>query len=189
MGNSLEGLVWLALALFMVHEFEEIILVKAWSVRHETRIAALFPKVKPFGLHLFDANGYASAPITETAAIGIGLQFVLFGLLTLLSVLFGHYLVWLGFMALMPFLSIFMHTRVEIRFKGYTPGFATALLTAVPTVWIVVRVYLLTDYALWAIAVSVAAVNLAFGFFAFRFLHRTATALSARLQRYAEGNG
>jgi hypothetical protein len=185
--NELAGLVWLSLVLFLVHEFEEIILIKAWSMRNSERIAALWPRVKPFGLHLFDGNAYAAAPITETAAIGIGMQFALILLLTLASVLTGYYLLWIGFTALMPFLSIYMHTRDAIRFKGYTPGVLTAVLTGIPTLWIVYRVLASTDYDPWAILVAFLGVNLVFGFFAMRFMHRTATALSMRLQRYAQG--
>jgi hypothetical protein len=187
MMNELAGLAWLSVVLFLIHEFEEIILIKAWSVRYSEKIATLWPKVKPFGLHLFDGNAYAAAPITETASIGIGMQFALIALLTLVSVLTGYYLVWIGFLALMPLMSIFMHTRDAIRFKGYTPGVLTAVLTGIPTLYIVFRALVLTDYGVWAVLVSVVGVNLVFGFFAMRFMHRTATALSMRLQRYAQG--
>ena len=183
--KTLEGLVWFAVALFMVHEFEEILLIKAWAIRYNDKIRSLWPKVKPFGLHLFDSAGYAASPITETASIGIGIQFFLIALLTLLSVLLDSYLIWFGFMALTPFTSLFLHSRDAILFKGYTPGILTAVLTAIPTVWILCRVYTLTAYGVWEIVIATVAVNLVSVFLAGRFMHRSASALSAQLQTYA----
>ncbi|MCE5189398.1 MAG: HXXEE domain-containing protein [Eubacteriales bacterium] len=183
--KTLEGLVWFAVALFMVHEFEEILLIKAWAIRYNDKIRSLWPKVKPFGLHLFDSAGYAASPITETASIGIGIQFFLIALLTLLSVLFDSYLIWFGFMALTPFTSLFLHSRDVILFKGYTPGILTAVLTAIPTVWILCRVYALSNFGIWETLIATVATNLVIGFLAFKFMHSSATALSMRLQAYA----
>ncbi len=184
--NTLEGLVWFSIVLFMIHEFEEIIMIKAWAVRHDEKVRALWPKVKPFGLHLFDGVGYTTAPITETASIGIGMQFILIALITLFSVLFNYYLIWFAFMVLNPGISLFLHTKDAIKFKGYTPGIITAVLTAIPTIWVLYRVYMLSSFSIWEIVVATVAVNLVLGFLAMRFMHKSATALSARLIKYAD---
>lgn len=183
--NTLSALVWFYIVLFMAHEFEEIIMIKAWAIRFDGKIRQLWPKGKPFGLHFFDQAGYAASPITETASIGISMQFFLIGLITLFSVLFNYYLIWFGFAVLSPAVSLFLHTRDAIRFKGYTPGIITAVLTAIPTVWILCRVYTLTAYGVWEIVIATVAVNLVSVFLAGRFMHRSASALSAQLQTYA----
>jgi len=183
--STLEGLVWFSLVLFMLHEFEEIILLKAWTIRHNGKIRSLWPRVKPFGLHLFDAVDYSAAPITETASIGICIQFVLIALLTLCSVLFRYYLIWFAFMVLTPVTSLFLHLRVSLQFKGYSPGLITAALTAGATIWLLCRVYSMTAYGVWEIIIATVAVNVVFGFLAMKYMHKSATALSARLQNYA----
>ena len=183
--STLEGLVWFSLVLFMLHEFEEIILLKPWAVRNSEKIRSLWPRGKPFGLQLFDAVGYDAAPLTETASIGICIQFVLIALLTLCSVLFHYYLIWFAFMVLTPLTSLFLHLRVTIQFKGYSPGFVTAILTSVATIWVLIRVYSLMSYGVWELVIATVAVNVVLGFLAMKYMHRAATALSTRLQNYA----
>lgn len=186
--TTLEGLVWFSLVLFMLHEFEEIILLKAWAIRYDGKIRSLWPKGKPFGLHFFDDVGYASAPITETAAIGIGLQFVLIALLTLLSVLFHYYLIWFAFMVLTPVTSLLLHLRVTFQFKGYSPGIITAVLTSAATIWLLIKVYSMTSYGVWEIVIAAVVVNVVFGFLAMKYMHQSATAISTRLRNYADSN-
>ncbi|MEN6419862.1 MAG: HXXEE domain-containing protein [Clostridiaceae bacterium] len=186
--STLEGLVWFSLVLFMLHEFEEIIMLKAWAVRHSEKIRQLWPKGKPFGLHFFDDVGYDSAPITETASVGIGMQFVLIALLTLFSVLFDYYLIWFAFMVLTPVTSLFLHLRVTFQFKAYSPGIITAVLTAAATIWLLIKVYSMTAYGVWEIVIAAVAVNVVFGFFAMKYMHKSATALSTRLRNYADRN-
>lgn len=186
--TTLEGLVWFSLVLFMLHEFEEIILLKAWAIRYDGKIRSLWPKGKPFGLHFFDDVGYASAPITETAAVGIGLQFVLIALLTLLSVLFHYYLIWFAFMVLTPVTSLFLHLRVTFQFKGYSPGIITAVLTSAATIWLLIKVYSMTSYGVWEIVIAAVAVNVVFGLLAMKYMHKSATAISMRLRNYADRN-
>lgn len=184
--NTLEGLVWFSIALFMLHEFEEIIMLKAWAVRYREKILTLWPKGKPFGLHFFDEAGYAASPVTETASIGIFMQFILNVLLVLFSVLFNNYLIWFAFTVLSPVTSLFLHVRVSLQFKGYSPGLITAILTAAPTVWILCRVYSMTDYGVWQIVIASVAVNLVTAFLAMKYMHKSASALAARLQKYAD---
>ena len=183
--RTLEGLVWFSLALFMLHEFEEIILLKAWAGRNRDKIRSLWPRSKPVGLQLFDEVGYAAAPITETASIGICIQFVLIVLLTVCSVLFDYYLIWFAFMVLTPVASLFLHLRVTFQFKGYSPGFVTAVLTTIATIWVLFRVYALTSYGVLELVIASVAVNVVIVFLAMKYLHSFSTALSTRLQNYA----
>ena len=186
--RTLEGLVWFALVLFMLHEFEEIIMLKAWAVRNNEKIRQLWPKGKPFGLHFFDEVGYASAPITETASVGIGMEFVLIALLTLFSVLFDYYLIWFAFMVLTPVSSLFLHLRVTFQFKAYSPGIITAVLTTAATIWLLIKVYSMTSYSVLETVIAAVAVNAVLVFLSMKYLHKSSAALSARLQNYADRN-
>ncbi len=120
---------WLSLAVIMFHEFEEIAFIEPFLNHSEGDPQA---SQLPFN----SLRGISTAATT----LMIGLNFVLFTLATLLSVLFGWYSFLWGFLAVFT-VHLVMHCMEWIQYRRYTPSTITAYAT-LP--WFV--------YALWRMA-------------------------------------
>jgi hypothetical protein len=115
--NSLITLVWLSPVLFMIHDFEEIIIVGAWKKKYSNVIKLSKPKKVPF-------SDFVS---TESFSCGVAEEFLLLTIVSLLSCIFGNYFLWFAlFFAFV--LHLVIHFVLCIRFGHYVPGLLTSVI-------------------------------------------------------------
>ncbi|BCY17377.1 hypothetical protein hrd7_12260 [Leptolinea sp. HRD-7] len=126
-------LVWMLPVIFMLHDFEEIIMAEVWDKRFHERIMEKFPKRRPFGL------GVNYAWQTPTLSIAVAIEFVLFSLVSLLSVACQSYFLW--FCAYLGLLlhMVFIHILASLWFKGYVPGVVTSAILLVPGIFYLMK--------------------------------------------------
>lgn len=131
--ESMNFLVWLLPVIFMIHDFEEIIMAEVWDKRFHDRIMTKFPKRRPFGL------GVNYAWQTPTLSIAVAIEFVLFSLISFFSVACQNYLLWMS--AYLGFLLhlVFIHILASVWFKGYVPGVVTSVILLVPGIIILMK--------------------------------------------------
>lgn len=128
-------IIWLFPILFMIHDFEEIIIIKAWQRKNKEYIENKLEKYVPF-------NFRAS---TASFSIGVAEEFVIISIVTIISYLFNNYIVWFGlFIAF--FLHLFFHVLMYIIFKRYVPGVVTSIIFIPISCFMVYRINVLLYY-------------------------------------------
>jgi len=122
--DKFSTIIWLLPIVFMIHDFEEIIFFKPWLNRNKDYLAKRFPKISKRFLLRFD-NLSVSA-----FAIAVSEEFVLLSLITLGSVLFDNYHLWLAaFMGF--FIHLLAHLVQWIVLKRYIPAIVTTFLALI----------------------------------------------------------
>ncbi len=178
--NTMSFYLWMLPVLLMIHEFEEILMIEVWHSGHKEKIDRIWPKKKPFGLdHIVPF-------LTPTISIGIFAEYLGIILICFLCAIFDNYYAWFGFSVGFVLNTIFLHGRDVIRFKGYTPGFISAVILIIPTVWILIRANTILHYNALEIILSTVIVNVVFGFVAFKILHGSMPTWSAWLVKYSK---
>ncbi len=121
--EKLKILIALFPIVFMIHDFEEIIMFKPWLNKHRNEIKERFPKFERFleKKHVFNLS-------TSAFAIAVLHEFILISLVTILSLVFQFYELWFGAFAVY-FLHLFVHITQWVIFKKYVPVIVTSFLT------------------------------------------------------------
>lgn len=111
------SLIWLLPIVFMIHDFEEIIFINWWMKKNEELISKNYPRI------FNEYNGMSTAAF----ALAVSEEFILLVGVTLASVVFNWYYLWLG--ALIGFLvHLLVHVFQWIVFKKYTPMIFTSFI-------------------------------------------------------------
>ena len=117
-------LVWLLPIVFMLHDFEEIIFLKTWINKNKYHLAEKFPKISKKLLPRFEKLS------TSGFTVAVAEEFVLLSLITITSIIFNNYLLWLAaFMGF--FIHLFIHIGQGIILKRYIPGIITSFLALI----------------------------------------------------------
>lgn len=143
--NTMNFIVWMLPIIFMIHDFEEIIMSEAWGKRRKRTIDKTWPKMQPFGLK------YIHVCQTPTFAIGVEINFVLFSLISLFSVMFQNYLLWFVAFLAVTLHMILLHMIMCIRFKGYVPGVITSVIFVLPSIWFLFKAETILHYSVGSI--------------------------------------
>lgn len=107
--------------IFMLHDFEEIIMMKPWMKKNEKYICQRFPKVGPrIVSHIKDTS-------TEGFALCVATLFLMLGAVTLFSLWKNSYMLWMSLFVVFS-LHIIVHIIQWIVFRRYIPAIATSLL-------------------------------------------------------------
>lgn len=122
---QLVSLLWLFPVTFLFHDFEELLTVENWAVRHRDRLDSTLPDFfkKMLGSSLrintlhFAKDMFAVYTIVVVA--------------TGLAVFFQVYLLFLAALHLY-FLHVFTHVGQALYLKSYTPGIITAVFPVLP---------------------------------------------------------
>ncbi|MDR1760444.1 MAG: HXXEE domain-containing protein [Fibrobacter sp.] len=142
-------IVWLLPIVFMIHDFEEIIFFKSWIHKNKDYLTEKFPKISKRFLPRME-NLSASA-----FALAVAEEFLLLSLITVGSVLFDNYLLWLA-----AFMGFFVHLLVHlgqwIILKRYIPAIGTTFLALVYCVYALYKiifdnVFPISEMVLWTI--------------------------------------
>ena len=99
--------------IFMLHDFEEIIMVDVWQRKYKKLLE--ISASKPFA-HWVSA---------DSGAVAVLIEFLILLAVSLISIFFQKYLIWYGvfFVFIIHFI---IHYILSFRFHHYTPGVTTA---------------------------------------------------------------
>jgi hypothetical protein len=121
MDIEIASLMWLLPVVFMVHDFEEIIMLQPWLTREAERFPKRFPGVaKRVLLHLSHLS-------TPAFALAVAEEFVVLSAITLLAVVGGLFALWAG-IVLAFFIHLVAHGIQFIVYGRYVPAIATSIL-------------------------------------------------------------
>lgn len=176
--KTMSFLVWTLPILYMLHDFEEIILAEAWASRYKKEINQCFGNNQPFGLN------YASNYQTPSFASVIYLSFSTYTILSLLCILLQNYVLWIGAFVPIFLHFILIHIGICFKFKHYVPGLITSILFIGPSLLCLVTAQQLLHYSLsiWIVASLVGSFC---SLFLMKCLHRLLKRLSNRFNRYS----
>ena len=117
-------IVWLLPLVFMFHDFEEIIFFKSWLAKNKGSLSKRFPRLSKPLIARFENLS------VQAFSLAVAEEFVLLSLVTVLSVLFESYLLWLGvFMGF--FIHLLVHVMQWIVFRKYIPAICTSMISLV----------------------------------------------------------
>ncbi|WP_160687649.1 HXXEE domain-containing protein [Clostridium sp. C2-6-12] len=128
--NTMNSIVWIFPIIFMLHDFEEIIMAEAWGKRYKKAIDTTWPNHQPFALN------YVNYCKTPTFSIGVEIIFLFFLLISLFSLIFQNYFIWYSAFLGITIHFVFIHVVLCIHFKHYVPGIVTSILFLFPSIWL-----------------------------------------------------
>ncbi len=144
--DELAFLVLLLPVVFMIHDFEEIILLRVWLRRSGGQLSDRFP---PLDELLTDMRRRSTAAF----ALGVAEEFVLISLVSFAAVYFGYYYIWLA-----VFVGFSLHLVVHLVqwmvFRSYIPAIVTTFLClpyVIYVVWFLLneQLFTVTEMLLW----------------------------------------
>lgn len=119
--------IWLLPVLFMIHDFEEIIFMRPWFLKHKDELQKRFPRF---------AKTIAQSAERSTAAFAVGALeiFILLSLFNVLAYCLEWY--WLWYMQFMAFaVHLVFHLVQTIAIRRYIPATVTSVLALPYCVW------------------------------------------------------
>jgi hypothetical protein len=122
---TMSSLMWLFLAAFMIHDFEEIIVVESWMKKNYQRIHKLVPG--SIGRIMSGMSDIKSSQF----AVAVFIEFIFFIPVTYLAVEHHNYILFVGVNAVL-LIHVFTHLGQSIYLKSYTPGVITGLIVVLP---------------------------------------------------------
>ncbi|KAA9008558.1 HXXEE domain-containing protein [Paenibacillus spiritus] len=119
------ALIWLFLAAFIIHDFEEIIFMEGWTQKHGAWLISRLPAP---AARIAGRYGRLTG---SRFAVPVLFEFIAFVPITFAAAERQHYAFFLGINAVM-FIHVFTHLGHAILLRRYTPGVVTAVLIALP---------------------------------------------------------
>lgn len=177
--NTMNFIVWMFPVIFMLHDFEEIIMAEVWGSRYRKEINTVWPKRQPFGLN------YIRFCQTPTFSIGVEVEFLLFSLISFLSVIFQSYFLWYSAFLGATLHLVFIHMLICIRFKHYVPGVITSVIFILPSVWILYVAKMILHYDLGVILLA-CLLGIVLMIIIIPVLHKAMGSWSKMLHNYSE---
>ena len=119
--NNIQVIIWLFPILFMFHDFEEIIFMRAWISKNRSFLSDRFPRLSKKLLPHFDS-------ITTSAfALGVAEEFILISVITVVSYITNWYDLWIGsFIAFT--LHLIIHCVQALIVRKYIPCIVTSVI-------------------------------------------------------------
>lgn len=135
--NNLQVIIWLFPILFMFHDFEEIIFMRAWISKNKSYLCERFPVLSKKLLPHFDN-------ITTSAfALGVAEEFILISVITVVTHITHWYDLWIGtFIAFT--LHLFIHCVQVIIVRKYIPVIVTSVICLPICIYIIMQVIQIT---------------------------------------------
>lgn len=125
----IETLIWLFLVVFMLHDFEEIILVEYWMKRNKGKLNKVVP------VRLLSIKDKVENTTTAQFSVGVAWIFFLLSCIVLYTTFSlaqgGNFLVFVAALNVL-FANVFTHVGQAIIVRGYVPGVVTAVLLLLP---------------------------------------------------------
>jgi hypothetical protein len=128
-------------AVFMFHDFEEIIMFKPWLEKNRAEIKQRFPRIDSMFKNHVDALS------TSAYAVAVFHEFIILALVTYLSLCFSSYHWWYA-----TFIAFSIHLLVHIAqwlmFGKYVPFILTSILALPYCVYVLIEFLKITDMTL-----------------------------------------
>lgn len=167
---------WLLPILFMLHDFEEIIMIEAWKQRN--RICSTH-----------ETNNFLSTKIpysdmrsTASFSIAVAIEFFLLSITSLYSAITGTYYIWFSLMFAVTFHYI-IHLKMCIDCKGYVPGITTAVVFFPVSIAILLYAAQTAGFTFFTLSISIAA-GILFGVLLIKCLHGLMARFDGWLEQY-----
>lgn len=150
--NAMNAIVWILPIIFMLHDFEEIIMTGSWKTRHELRLGRL---MKENGKDLMSTKvPYKDFRSTASFSVAVLILFFCFSFISLLSCLFRSYFVWYG-VCFAFVIHCVLHFKMCLQLKCYVPGVSTAALFLPAGIWLLWYTAAALAYTFSAIVFSI----------------------------------
>jgi len=132
----MEIMIWMFPAIFLLHELEEIFLIRKWkdSTKGNCDKKRRFIPYK----HFVSTEAFILAVLEEFIIILLVMVFVQES---------GFYLIWLGAFGAFT-IHLISHCSISIRFMNYVPGIVTAVITIPLSIYMFYNVMIDTSYTL-----------------------------------------
>lgn len=117
-----ETIIWLLLVVFMIHDFEEIIMMSVWMQKNKPDLLERFPRLTPGLLRL---TGDLSTP---AFALAVAVLFITLSVFTILTIQFRLYTLWSGLLLIFS-IHFIMHFASWIIMRRYVPVIITSILS------------------------------------------------------------
>lgn len=128
--------IWLFPILFIFHDFEEIIFMRAWINKNRDYLENRFPKLAKRMLPHFERL------TTSSFALGVAEEFILISFITIVSSAMNSYGLWIGsFIAFT--IHLLIHCFQALMIRKYFPAIVTSLI-CLPVCIYIIRLALLT---------------------------------------------
>jgi hypothetical protein len=131
MSISLASLLWTLPIMFMIHEFEEIIMFRPWYDKYGNWLKTHHPRI--------DKRLSTLHASTPALSLGILEEFIILSIVTLFCVENEYYSLWVGIL-----MGIFIHHLIHIGsffFKrGYVPSVITSVISFIYTLVVLILV-------------------------------------------------
>jgi hypothetical protein len=148
-----ETIMWLFPVVFMIHDFEEIIMFKPWVEKNAEFLRDRFPRLAARLLpHMAGLS-------TSAFALAVAVMFSIITTVTLIAVEFGLYALWAG-AVIGYFIHLVIHVSQFVVVRRYVPVVITSFVTAPYCVWALVAVNARhtlpqTETLIWSVAALV----------------------------------
>ncbi len=123
-----ETVMWLFPIVFMIHDFEEIIMMSPWVKANAEFLTRRFPRMAARMLPHFDKLS------TSSFALGVTAMFLMVSAVTLISVELDLYALWAG-AVIGYFVHLAIHVGQFLTARRYVPVVLTSVITAPYCVW------------------------------------------------------
>lgn len=119
--SNLQTIVWLFPILFIFHDFEEIIFLRAWVGKNKPYLMKSFPGLSQKMLpHLEGIT-------TSGFALGVGEEFILITTITIISFVMNWYDLWIGTFIAFTF-HLLIHCLQALLIRKYVPCIVTSVI-------------------------------------------------------------
>lgn len=124
--NTMNAVVWILPIIFMLHDFEEIIMIGSWKTRYKAQL----DRLKEGSRRDLMSTKVPYKDFRSAASFSVAVLIIFFGLsfISLLSCLFCSYFIWFGVCSAFV-IHCMIHFKMCIQLKSYVPGISTAAIS------------------------------------------------------------
>ena len=170
--KTLFMLIWLFPIIFMIHDFEEIIMLKAWQQKNKSYIQGIKNKHIQFN---FEAS-------TESFSLAVAEEFIIISIVTIISYLFDIYIFWDGLFIAFT-IHLFVHVFQWLIFKKYIPSLITSIIFIPVCCLVIYKINVLLNYNIMSLLFSIVVSTLIMVANIY-ILHKTMKKFDSCLEKY-----
>ncbi|KRM96269.1 hypothetical protein FC19_GL000549 [Liquorilactobacillus aquaticus DSM 21051] len=123
---------WVLPVLFILHDFEEVICVPLWKIRHRSMLDKMD---KPFFGRVMNGQAFA---------IGVLEEMLILVIASIICSISHNYTLYLAFLVVYT-LHFAMHYKMCFSIKNYVPGVVTATLQLPFMIWLIISYWILSE--------------------------------------------
>lgn len=131
--NNVQDMIWLFPILFMIHDFEEIIFMRAWFMKNKSYLSSRFPKLSKKIVPHFENM------TTSAFALGVAEEFILISIITYAAYLTNWYDLWIGTFVAFT-LHLIIHCIQALIIRKYVPVIVTSVICLPISLYIITQV-------------------------------------------------